>query len=335
MSRHIVLALALCAGGGAHVLTPAVANAGGEPPRVEPKRPDAPEKVPAREVRRDIRRERRGPQHLTMRDFRDFIDWFDQALTLRALNHLTAIALHFAAHQPPRRAAVLTRQVYDGWARALPQVGPSFTIGFEGAGECDVDFDNPDVLATYFDDAASQIGDSIRWDEPCGNGVVRVDVLSNNHIHLSFEDLPDCITGGQFGHCSDPPCAEFEDEDCVPIVAVNEPRTFAGHDGTTTIRIRHRVGGLNQPFTLHSFANVGNEPVRVRYRTTGGDWFQWNSLAGNTVWLTSPFTDDVTQVLIVNAGTSLTCGPDWEAAAPGGCPFDATPIFIDDVSVSP
>jgi hypothetical protein len=42
-----------------------------------------------------------------------------------------------------------------------------------------------------------------------------------------------------------------------------------------------------------------------------------------------------TEVLITNAGTSLSCGTDWIAAFPGGCPVDPTPFFLDDFSISP
>ncbi len=300
----------------------------------EPRRVGPPEPVSRDEVYSDLS-DSSGKRELTLEDFRDFIRWFDQARTQRASNHLAAIALHFARHQPPHREAVLDRQVHDAVARVAPRLEPSFTIGFEGAGECDVDFDNPEVLATYSDNAVSQIPGSTRWNEPCGNGIVRVEVLKYDHIHLNFETPTDCIVDAEFGRCSVANCVPFEDDNCVAIDPLAEPRDFAGHDGTTTIRIRHRVDGSNVPYTMHSFANVGNEPVKFRYRTEGGEWFQWNSLAGNTIWDTSAFTVDITDALIVNAGTSLSCGPDWLVAEPGGCPFDAVPIYIDDVSISP
>lgn len=305
-----------------------------DPQRVEPRRVGPPAPVSQAEVERDVVNTPGMPK-LTLDDFRDFVRWLDQARTLRAASHLMGVALHFAHQQPPERRQVLAREVYDAFARAQPRLEPSFTIGSEGAGECDVDFDNPAVLGTYFDDAASQIGDSTIWDEPCADGVVRVDVLKNDHIHLNFETPTDCIIDGQFGRCSAADCQPFGDPDCVAIVPADEPRDFAGHDGTTPIRIRHLAGGSELAYTMHSFANVGNEPVRVYYRTQAGEWFQWNNLAGNQAWDTSAFTVDVTEVLIVHAGTSLNCGPDWEAAEPGGCPFNTAPIFIDDVSISP
>jgi hypothetical protein len=39
---------------------------------------------------------------------------------------------------------------------------------------------------------------------------------------------------------------------------------------------------------------------------------------------------DAVEVLITNADTSLDCGPDMEAGAPGGCQVDFAPFFLDE-----
>jgi hypothetical protein len=86
---------------------------------------------------------------------------------------------------------------------------------------------------------------------------------------------------------------------------------------------------------VHSFANVGDESVKFRYRTGNGPWFQWNALAGHTIWNVGAYVVNVTEVQITNSGTSLSCGTDWLTAEPPNCPQAIPPIFVDDFSISP
>jgi hypothetical protein len=86
---------------------------------------------------------------------------------------------------------------------------------------------------------------------------------------------------------------------------------------------------------VHSFANVDASPVKFRYLTGDGQWFQWNSLAGGWIWDVSDWVIDVVEVQILHAGTSLSCGPNWLTADPPNCPVAPVPIFVDDFSISP
>ena len=107
------------------------------------------------------------------------------------------------------------------------------------------------------------------------------------------------------------------------------------HTGREVLVIRLQSGGGNLPFTMHSFANVGAEDIKFRYKAGDGQWYQWNSMAGNTIWDVSAYVVNVTEVQITNAGTSFSCGVDWEAGGPGGCMIDYQAFFVDDFSISP
>jgi hypothetical protein len=160
-------------------------------------------------------------------------------------------------------------------------------------------------------------------------GQVRIEPITPFylHYHLNFEDPTiDCVdpdNDWKFGRTVDGEC------EVVPDFAA-EPRYMGPHYGNEIIRIRaHDVGtGVQMPFDVISFQVVTDEAVRFRYKNEGGQWFEWNNLGGPTNWGVSAY--DAVEVLITNADTSLDCGIDQEAGAPGGCPMDLTVFFVDE-----
>jgi hypothetical protein len=289
-----------------------------------------PEPISEREVRAELGAIEPG-EHLVVRDFQPLLRGIDAARTSWALQWATANARAIAADRPGRASLAFLRRLARAHGRA--QVEPGFSTGLPSESECHVGFDNPDVLAALPDQAQATFALDPFYYEPCRTGFIRVEPLKYNHYHLVYEDpTVQCFDEnglmgrGEFGDCEalDDPTAE--------------PRLLGSHHGSEVVRIRYTSGGgLNLPlaFSLQSFANVGGEPVKFRYRKTTGEWFQWNSLAGNTLWLLSPHVDDVDEVLITHADTSLACGTDWVTTGPGGCPFGHPPFFLDDFAIDP
>ena len=264
-------------------------------------------------------------------DVSAIVSLFRGAQTVRELNHLAAASLAVLHdHDDPE----LRDHIVRTYNQVAPRTEPAFTAGFDGAGLCDVDFDSPEVLGMFFDNAQSGFSTPPHWVQTCAGGEVRVEPTVYNHYHLSYEDPTiDCFdNNGMYGRGEPGNCVALED----PAL---EPRYLGVHVGNEVIRIRFIQDGGASPFTMHSFYNVGDEPVRFSYQNGAGDWFQWTSLNGDTIWNVSSFVINVLEVQIINAGHSTSCieeGWDsWEAAIPGDCQTDFQPFFLDDFEITP
>ena len=297
---------------------------GGTADAHDPRTPDRPMEIEAETVEKELAEARAHGGH-GHGEVEKLVESFDQAHTIRGLNHLAGMALAMLHHEGHNPDGPVMQKLYRGYNNASINVTPSFTSGYNGAGACDLDFDTPAVLGTFFDDAQSTFSSSPHWVENCGDGELRVEPTVQNHYHLAYEDSSiDCIdfNTGKFGRTNGAACDPLAD-------ATQEPRYLGAHNGAEVITIRRTSGGGNAPFTVHSFVNVGNAAVKFRYRQAGGQWFQWNSMAGNTVWDVSAYVIDVVEVQITNAGTSLACGLDWKAGESGGWPVDYEPFFLE------
>ena len=195
---------------------------------------------------------------------------------------------------------------------------------------CFVGFDLYSVLDAIPDQAETTFTYSPFWRQDCGDaGQVRVEPITPfyEHFHLNFEDPTiDCVdpdNGWKSGRTVGDECEVVSD-------FAAEPRYLGPHLGNEIMRIRahDQSTGDPIPFDVISFANVGDEPVRFRYRNEGGQWFEWPSLGGPTNWGVNAY--DAVEVLITNAGTSLDCGLNQEAGAPGGCASDLTQYYVDE-----
>ena len=301
--------------------------------RALPRVVGAPRPVPATEVEGELAAARHDA-HAAPHDFQAYVAGFDQARTVRGLNQLAfaARATLGLRHEHTRPESAALQQIGLAYNRAAGGVAPSPMLGFSSGQPCMVSFDQPVLLAPHAaaDDPQALYASPI-WAQRCGVGTIEVEPLFHGHFHLNFEDTTiDCwdADAGGFGR--------GEPDDCTALAQpANEPRYIATHLGSEVIRIRRRAGGANLPFTLHTVAVVGDTPVKVRYRVGNGPWFQWNSLAGNTIWDFSAHVIGATEVQITNAETSLSCGLDWVAAGPGGCPVGAGVVFLDDIAISP
>jgi hypothetical protein len=291
--------------------------------------PDA-DPISAREVQAELDALEPG-EHLGVPDFQKLLMAFQSARTSLALQWLTTEAWSIAVGRPGRSSYAFLRRLAREHDRA--QVQPGFTMGVPTDAECHVGFDTPEVLAALPDQAQATFAVDPFYFEPCRTGFIRVEPLKYTHYHLSYEDPTiQCFDDegrmgrGEFGNC-----VAIED----PTL---EPRLLGSHHGSEIIRIWYSSGGglnLPLPFTVRSIANVSSQPIKFRYRKTTGEWFQWNSLAGHTLWIL-PGVTDVDEVLITHADTAIDCGgEDWEASVPGGCPFSNFPFFFDDVAIEP
>jgi hypothetical protein len=270
------------------------------------------------------------PHTMSLADAERDIAAFDRARTTRGLAHLAARGLAALEHGWTREAATLRRQLYLEFNRASQSVQPSFTFGYAGNGECLVDFDDHAILSGFPDDAQSTFTSPPHWVQSCGQGEVRVEPTVYSHYHVVYEDHTiDCIDqNGDFGRGDPGDCDALDDP-------ADEPRYLGSHVGDESIRIRYFSGGSSQPFTMHSFVNLGSTSVRFRYRKNGV-WYEWASLAGGWVWDVSDWVVGVTEVRITNTHAQQDCGLDWEAAFPGAeCDSDFSPFFLDDFSISP
>jgi hypothetical protein len=103
--------------------------------------------VPRSVVRAELRAIRFGGHH-DLREVSHLVSSFDESTTVRGLNHLAfaAFAALEESHLPACARPFVTRLIASAHGRVAPAVEPTITIGFEGAGECDVDFDDHDIL---------------------------------------------------------------------------------------------------------------------------------------------------------------------------------------------
>ncbi len=299
-------------------------------PRAPVQVPAPPAEISAEEVEKEVATLREHGRH-DQADLNRIAEWLDTARTSRGAGQIMAMAmaaLHERGIGPREPDAQALFRTYNA---AGMDVRPSFTSGHGQGGACVIDFDNPAVLNTFFDKAQATFSSPPHWQEYCGSAQVSVEPTVYNHYHLLYEDATiDCIDSntGHFGRGEPGNCVALADP-------AQEPRYLGTHHGSEVLHIRLTNGGVIEPFTMHSFVNAGDTPVKFRYQTLGGQWFQWNSMGGNQAWDVSAYVVDAIEVQITNADTSLACGPDWEAGGPGGCPFGAAPIFLDDFVITP
>lgn len=271
-------------------------------------------------------------RHLGLHDAPAAIAALGRARTTLELNHLAVGALAALHGERGPAASALRRELAGAYNRAAPNVRQIAVPHAAGVGACRVDFDDPAILASFADEQAL-FSSPPHWVQPCGNGDVHVEPVRQDHMHLEFEDRSiDCLDleSGLFGRSGSGGCAPLQ-----PADALQEPRYVGSHDGADVIRIRRRVGGVASTFTLHSFVVVGSTPIKLRYRTAGGPWFQWDRMAGNTMWDVSAYLAGVTEVQITHPDGSFSCNSGGLTADPPSCPSGATPVFIDDLSISP
>jgi hypothetical protein len=266
-------------------------------------------------------------------DFQTLLRLFPSARRHVAFQYLTAKALDIADERPGRSSAQFLRRLVlaQSAAEFLPGLVPPFTA----SAECMVAFDDPQSLAALPDAA----GDTRAWGSYAqfcaGTSVVRVEPMQYGHVHLNFENpLIGCINleEGVFGY------GEPGDLDCPPIDPLAEPRYLTAHLPDQVIKIWRTPGPLLVPltFSVRSIANVGGEPITVRFKTEAGFWNQFASLGGYTLWDLSDWVTDVVEVHITHAATDPQCGDDWIAQSPGdGCPTLGGVFSVDDIAIDP
>jgi hypothetical protein len=196
---------------------------------------------------------------------------------------------------------------------------------------CFVGFSDHDALNGVPDVAANTFAYSPFYRQNCDVANVQVEPTVYNHVHLNFEDTSiDCVDttveGWPFGREVDGECVAVDD-------FADEDRILATHTGAGIVRITAEELFIGTPrtFDLISFANVSDIPIKLRYRTESGDWYQFDSLGGPANWGISAY--DVVEVLLTHEGTSLDCGIEEEAGAPGGCQTAFERFFADDFVV--
>jgi hypothetical protein len=296
--------------------------------------PPAPEPISERQVLEELAAAARTVRELGMRDFQGLLSSFETARTSWDFQWLTAHALNIALHQRGEASDVMLRRLVQ--AQTSANVVPGFTSGFLGTAECIVGFDDPQSLAALPDKAKDTFAYAPHYAQGCGSdgGVIRFEPMQSSHYHLLYEDPTiDCVdlNTGSFGRGGPSNCTPLEDP-------AAEPRMLAPHINSQYIRIWRTAGFIVLPgtFSMAYFINVGESPVKVRYKTSGGQWFQWNSMAGNTGWDVSQFVVDVVEVQITHPSTDPPCGPNWEAAFPGGgCPPGGAPWVLDTFGFNP
>ena len=256
-----------------------------------------------------------------------------KARTVRGLNHVAGGIFATLHAMESREAESRRAEFYRAYNEAARQVAPSLSAGLKvsGQGQCMLDFDTQSVLDMFPDDAEYTFSSPPHWSEACGDGMMQLQPTVYSHYHLSYEDETiSCIdtNTGKMGRPSG--------SDCIPVADPTlEPRHVSAHAGNEVMVLTLQAGNAQLPFQLHSLANVGNEPVRLRYRTSGGQWYQIGNLGGNTTWNLGNYLADVVEVQITNSDTSLSCGPDWITSEPASCPVDLATFHIDNLSISP
>lgn len=214
-------------------------------------------------------------------------------------------------------------------AAGLRASGQPGAMAMSGSTLCPVDFDRHDILAALPQEAENTFAPG--WVQRCGPGKLRVEPLRYGHYHLGYQDPTiDCtdLMTGLFGR--------GEVGDCDPLAdPAAEPRFLMSHIGNEVVRIRLRDSdGHSRAFGIHRFSNVRPEPVKVSFRNPDGAWFQWDSLAGNTIWDVSAHLELAEEVLVTHADSSLSCGPGWVSAG-GGCGYALPPFALDDIVAVP
>ena len=299
-----------------------------------PRIPGRPVPVSVRAVEAELAAARRGERPDDLRDAARYVRFFDQALTVRGLNHLAAMAASALHHERGPRADALRRRAARTYNRvAGAGLTPTVVPGFVSSGPCQVNFDVPAVLNTFADKAQATFTAPPHWVQPCGAGSVFLDPLVYSHYHLLYEDPAiDCIAftadSAFFGRGDQNNCVRLADP-------AKEPRYAGPHTGKEILRMRRRAGNANLTFSVQSFVVVGDEAIKFRYRAGNGPWFQWNSLPGNAAYDVSQYVVGVTEVQITNAGTSLACGPDFKTSQNVPCPVGLPPFYVDDFSILP
>lgn len=272
---------------------------------------------------------------LSVDDFEMYVNSFESALTTNGLNYLMTGALAIKEEvfdeEASKSYGKLLAESYNEAVQDIRVSAPM--LGYEGPGECDVDFDSQSILDSLPYDAANGISFPPHWLQPCGGSAVVVEPSRYSHYHLSFED-------SSIG-CYDPNSGlmgrlEADGETCTALADPTiEPRFVTSHSGDEIIRVRLSWNGFDAPFTLHNFTNRSEVPVKVRYKLNpAGPWYTWQSMAGNTVWNTSDYTVDVYEVQFTNADANTSCGLDWVTTDPF-CQYASVPFSIDDLSISP
>jgi hypothetical protein len=273
----------------------------------------------------------RASEPLGASDFERILDSFPAVRTPLAHQWLTAQAWTIAARQPGLEARRLLQQVAPHLTLVRDAHDP--TTGVPSEAECHVGFDDRAALDSLPNQARTTSAHAPFYSQPCGDGALHVEPLNYGQYHLAYEDFPaGCVLDAS-------PSDGEAWEDCAPLDGPGAaPRLLGAHLGDQVIRIWYGAGpdrDAPRSFSLQSFVNVGGEPVQVRYRTGDGAWFQWRSLDGQTMWFLSPHADEVTEVRITHADTSLECGADWDPASPEGCPIARVPFFLDDFAIDP
>lgn len=290
--------------------------------------PGPPEEVSAAAVAEEVAKAQAKPS-VGLDRFEAIVSVLPRARTQRAANFLAAEALRTIESLPPEQQ----RAYRDRLQAALPTgLGEPDDLATPITHECFVTFDDPDVLAGFPDEAATTFAVEPWWVQECATDRhAHVEPTVYNHFHLSHEDptIGGCFVGGEFGRLT-------EDGDCEPIDHAAEPRTLTTHFGDEVIHVRMMDSSDSTitAFGLLSFANLG-PAIKLRCRKLNGQWLQWNSLSGNLVWDMSDHCNSVTEVQITNSGTSTSCGPDWEAGQPGGCPIGSESFSLDDFVLRP
>lgn len=290
-----------------------------------------PERLSAEQVRQELA-ELPPDREMGVRDFQRFLRTVPAAQTPLALQWTLAHAANIAQDRPGRSSQAFLRRLARAVEKAL--VGPGFSTEFQQAAECHVGFDNPESLAALPDAAQNTFTQDPHYFEPCRTGFIRFEPLNYGHYHLIYEDPSvTCMDeNGLLGRGEPGDCVAVEDPP-------NEPRRIGAHHGSQVIRIRYHTGGgldFPLPFALRYFINVGGEPVKIRFRTTDDEWFGWNHLAGQTVWVLWPHAMDIEEMLLTHADTALDCGPDWGFTTGGSvCPTGGPPFFVDHFAIEP
>lgn len=260
----------------------------------------------------------------------------------RALMQFAAEALHAIQALPPDEQPEwrlrVSRAIRDARGRVNVIAIPTARDRDATLLGCSVNFNDHDILdGLILDGNLDQPSTFLFepwWTQLCGvAGWVHVEPTKFSHYHLSYEDPTiDCLDmNGDLGRSDNGGCIELDDPGA-------EPRKLGTHDGREIIAIW--VGYLfwpdvPMPFDMLSFDNLGAD-VKFSYRKADSQqWFTWPSMGGNLTWNVSAYVTDVDRVLITNAGTSLNCGPDWEAAQPGDCPVGLMPFFLDNFHIIP